>query len=166
MLELHNISVAGQPAARQYLAFALGASRYGLAIDQVVELRRDDPLTTLANAPPALKGVTNLRGNIVPILDLGLALGGAAAVEGAHSAVIILRSGGHLLGVVVDSVLDVVALRPDQIRPSPMLGERRLADYLSGVATHDERMLLLIELPQALVQTALGATLAESGSTA
>ena len=128
----------------EFLAFKLGDEEYAIDILKVQEIRANEAVTRIANAPAYLKGVTNLRGTIVPIVDLRVKLGmGSASQAGV---VIILDLGGRVMGMVVDAVSDVVALAPDEIRPAPEFGSAVDARFISGIALVAERMMILVDI--------------------
>lgn len=129
----------------EVLAFRLGQEEYGVDILKVQEIRGHDPVTRIANAPAFIEGVVNLRGIIVPIVDLRLRFGIAASRERPR-VVVILNVLGRVIGMVVDSVSDVVRLGPDDIRPAPEMGGGFGADFLLGLGTIDERMLILLDI--------------------
>lgn len=147
-----NRSPRSEPAgaAGEYLSFRLGAEEYGVDILKVQEIRGYEPPTRLAGAPSSIKGVVNLRGLIVPIVDLRLQLGLDQAHYDASTVVIILSVAGRVLGAVVDSVSDVVDLAPDQIRPAPEFHGAIDASYITGLgslrAGDTERLLILTDI--------------------
>jgi purine-binding chemotaxis protein CheW len=129
----------------EFLSFRLGDEEYAIDILQVQEIRAHEAVTRIANAPAFVKGVINLRGRIVPIVDMRLKLGMPAAGGGAP-VTIILDIGGRIMGVVVDAVSDVIALLPDQIRPAPVLGIELASRLIRGLAPIDDRMLIVIDI--------------------
>ena len=137
------------------LAFRLGEEEYGVDILKVQEIRGHDPLTRIANAPDFIQGVVNLRGIIVPIIDLRLRFGITATREQPR-VVIILNLGGRVIGMVVDGVSDVVRLGPIDIRPAPEMGSRFGADFLLGLGIIDERMLILLDIEALMASSELG----------
>src|SRR4051795_5027563 len=139
---IHEAShVARHEAARaaatqsggEFLTFRLGAEEYGIDILKVQEIRSYEPPTRIANAPPFVKGVVNLRGVIVPIVDLRLKLGCASADYNGFTVVIVLNVRGRVVGAVVDSVSDVLELTRDQIKPAPELASNIDAAYITGI---------------------------------
>ena len=132
--------------ANEVLAFNLGGEEYGIDILKVQEIRGYEAVTRIANAPDFIKGVTNLRGVIVPIVDMRIRLGVGKPVYDAMTVVIILSILGRVIGMVVDSVSDVITLKPEQIRPAPNMGGSIDTEYLTGLATIDERMLILVNI--------------------
>ncbi|MCY1245630.1 Chemotaxis protein CheW [compost metagenome] len=110
------------------------------------EIRGYDRVTAIANAPPFIKGVINLRGAIVPIVDLRVKFNLADVSYDQFTVVIILNVGRRIIGAVVDSVSDVIALAADEIRPRPEFGASFDTEYLLGLATAGERMLILVDI--------------------
>jgi len=137
----------GVPTSRQeYLSFKLGAEEYGIDILKVQEIRGYEPPTRMANVPDYIKGVVNLRGTIVPIVDLRIKFRLDAAEYNDFTVVIILNVSGRVLGVVVDGVSDVTSLCADQIKPKPQFSAAVDADHIVGLGTVDGRMLILIDI--------------------
>ena len=147
-------AVAGGAPAREFLTFRLGAEEYGIDILKVQEIRGYDAVTRIANAPPFIKGVINLRGVIVPIVDLRLKFNLGEAKYDAFTVVIILNVARRVVGVVVDSVSDVLELAADQIRAAPEFSSMLDASHITGLGctkggasdASAERMLILIDI--------------------
>ncbi|MDP3519408.1 MAG: chemotaxis protein CheW, partial [Hydrogenophaga sp.] len=118
---MSNTAATAEAQPGEYLSFRLGNEEYGIPILTVQEIRGYQEPTRIANAPPAIKGVVNLRGVIVPIVDLRLQLGLEQAVYNEITATIVLNLGQRVVGIVVDSVSDVVALSAAQIKEPPQL---------------------------------------------
>ncbi|MCY1481397.1 Chemotaxis protein CheW [compost metagenome] len=139
---------AGQAGslAQEYLTFTLGDEEYAIDILRVQEIRGYERVTAIANAPPFIKGVINLRGAIVPIVDLRVKFNLADVTYDQFTVVIILNVGRRIIGAVVDSVSDVIALAADEIRPRPEFGASFDTEYLLGLATAGERMLILVDI--------------------
>ncbi|ELX08817.1 chemotaxis protein CheW [Janthinobacterium sp. HH01] len=144
-------ATAGQEP-RRTLVFGLGAEDYAIDIGLVQELRGYGAVTRLANAPVCLKGVINLRGVIVPLVDLRIKFGQPAPGYDASTVVIVLNLGRRTVGVVVDRVDEVVGLEPEQLQPPPQLGEAGVTDHVLGVATVDQRMLILVDMARLLAE--------------
>jgi purine-binding chemotaxis protein CheW len=143
----------------EVLAFRLGTEEFGIDIHAVRELRGYSAITRLANAPDYLKGVVNLRGLIVPIVDLRLKLGLGEASYNDFTVVIVLAVEAQQIGVVVDSVSDVISLQAEQIKPPPPSGPNFRHDYLTGIATVGERLLQLTDLATLLADVSASAEL-------
>lgn len=136
--------------AREFLTFTLGAEEYGVDILKVQEIRGYDTVTRIPDAPEFIKGVINLRGTIVPVVDLRLKFKLGEAVYNALTVMIILNIGARVVGMVVDSVSDVIALDAAQLRPPPEFGSAFDARYLAGLGTVDDRMLILLDIEKLL----------------
>ena len=143
-------------ATTEVLSFRLGAEEYALSILKVQEIRGYDNVTRIASAPDYLKGVVNLRGIIVPIVDMRIKFNVGAPTYDAFTVVIVLNINGHTIGMVVDSVSDVVTLTPDQIKAAPDLGASVAAEYLQGLGTVGERMLILLDIDKLLSSDDMG----------
>jgi purine-binding chemotaxis protein CheW len=131
---------------REYLTFRLGEEEYGIDILKVQEIRGYEQPTRIANAPSFIKGVVNLRGVIVPIVDMRLKFGLGTAEYNDFTVVIILNLGARVVGMVVDSVSDVMELSPDQIRDTPEIDSVVDSSYITGLGTLNDRMLILIAI--------------------
>ncbi len=130
---------------REFLTFTLGAEEYAIDILKVQEIRGYESVTKIANTPEFIKGVINLRGLIVPIVDLRIKFNLSEPVYDDFTVAIILNIGKRVIGVVVDSVSDVVSLAEDSIHPAPEFGTFD-TQYLMGLATLDERLLILLDI--------------------
>jgi purine-binding chemotaxis protein CheW len=137
-------------ATREVLVFVLGGEEYGVDILKVQEIRGYDKVTPIPAAPAYLKGVINLRGIIVPVIDLRVKFALADAKYDAFTVVIILRIGGRVVGIVVDGVSDVVRLAASDIKAAPSLGGLVDASFLAGLATQNDRMVLLLDIEKFL----------------
>jgi purine-binding chemotaxis protein CheW len=140
--------------AREFLTFRLGAESYGIEILKVQEIRGYETPTAIANAPAFIKGVINLRGVIVPVLDLRIKFRLPQATYDEFTVVIILNLAGRVVGVVVDSVSDVLTLAVDLIRPPPEFASATFdTKYITGLATVDDRMLILLDIERLMTGT-------------
>jgi len=140
----------------EFLAFTLGGEEYGIDIQKVQEIRGYDAVTRIANAPEFIKGVVNLRGVIAPIVDMRIKFNLDTPTYDASTVVIVLNITGHLLGMVVDSVVDVFTLAADQIKPAPKMSTVLDIDYLIGIGALDEHMLILIDIEKLVSSTEMG----------
>jgi purine-binding chemotaxis protein CheW len=122
-------------SSREVLAFTLGREEYGIDIQKVHELRGYDAVTRIANSPEFIKGVVNLRGIIVPIIDMRIKLNIGTPTYDQFTVVIILGIAGRVMGMVVDSVSDVTTLSADQIKPAPDMGGALNTDFVLGLGT-------------------------------
>ena len=137
-------------ATREVLVFVLGKEEYGVDILKVQEIRGYEKVTPIPAAPDYLKGVVNLRGIIVPVIDMRVKFRLADPRYDAFTVVIILRIGGRVIGIVVDGVSDVVRLSPGEVKPPPQLGSVVDGSFLAGLATQNERMILLMDIEKFL----------------
>ena len=131
---------------RELLTFTLGGEEYGIDILKVQEIRGYEAVTTIVNAPEFIKGVINLRGIIVPIVDMRIKfkLGNASYDE--TTVVIVLNVSNRVVGIVVDGVSDVTTLKQADVKPAPEFGGGLDTKYLLGLGTIDERMLILVDI--------------------
>ncbi|HEU0277045.1 MAG TPA: chemotaxis protein CheW [Rhodanobacteraceae bacterium] len=136
--------------ARQYLVFSLGDEEYAIDILKVQEIRDYEHVTRVSGAPPFIKGVANLRGLIVPIVDLRIKFRLAHADYNGQTVVIVINLGARVVGVVVDRVSDVVTLAPGQTKPAPDFGIGLPLDYVDGLGDLAERMLILVDIEKLL----------------
>jgi len=134
------------PLTFEFLTFTLGQEEYGIDIQKVQELRGYDTVTHIANAPEFIKGVINLRGVIVPIIDMRIKFNLGMRNYNQLTVVIILNIEGRVTGVVVDSVSDVITLTPEQVKSVPEMGAVLKTDYLIGLGALNERMLILVDI--------------------
>ncbi|MFD2190265.1 chemotaxis protein CheW [Pistricoccus aurantiacus] len=136
--------------SRQYLVFSLGDEEYAVDILKVQEIRGYENVTRIANVPAFIKGVTNLRGVIVPIVDLRIKFNLENVEYGDLTSVIVINVGQRVIGVVVDGVSDVMTLMPKQIRPAPEFGSALSTEYLYGLGSLEDRMLILVDIDKLL----------------
>jgi purine-binding chemotaxis protein CheW len=157
MMETTRFAEKATVSTQEYLTFRLGAEEYGIDILKVQEIRGYDTVTRIANAPAFIKGVINLRGVIVPIVDLRLKFNLGEAKYDAFTVVIILNVASRVVGAVVDSVSDVLELNAEQVRPAPEFNSLLDASYIMGIGNvktvgqgedggEDERMLILVDI--------------------
>jgi purine-binding chemotaxis protein CheW len=140
----------------EYLTFTLGSEEYGVDILKVQEIRGYDQVTRLPDAPDFIKGVINLRGLIVPVVDLRLKFRLSQAVYDATTVMIVLSVAGRTIGVVVDGVSDVMRLDPAQLREVPDLGSSIDRRFLTGLGVVDERMLILLDIERLMTSEEMG----------
>lgn len=144
---------AAAPKALEFLSFTLGQEEYGIDIQKVQELRGYDTVTRIANAPEHIKGVVNLRGIIVPIVDMRIKFNLGTPSYDQFTVVIILNIASRVMGIVVDSVSDVITLKPEQIKPAPEMGSVLDTGYLIGLGTLNERMLILVDIDKLMTSS-------------
>jgi len=137
----------GVQSSNEYLTFTLGKEEYGIEILKVQEIRGYEAVTRIANAPEFIKGVVNLRGIIVPIVDMRIKFKLGDAEYNQFTVVIILNVAERVVGMVVDSVSDVIQLTAGQIRPVPDFSSSTFdTKYITGLGTIDQRMLILVDI--------------------
>jgi purine-binding chemotaxis protein CheW len=144
---------AQKSGAAEFLTFRLGAEEYGIDILRVQEIRSYEVPTRLANVPSFIKGVVNLRGVIVPVVDLRIKLHCASVEYNDFTVVIVLNVHGRVVGAVVDSVSDVLELDHEQISAAPEMNATVDTSYITGIASAGERMLILMDI-EALMSSA------------
>ena len=137
---------SGVATSGEYLTFTLGAEEYGIDILKVQEIRGYDAVTKIANAPAFIKGVINLRGVIVPIVDLRIKFNLGNPTYDQFTVVIILNIGKRVMGVVVDGVSDVIQLSSDNLHPSPEFGSVLDTRYILGLGTVENRMIIVVDI--------------------
>ncbi len=141
---MQNNQEAG--ANSEFLAFSLGDEVYGIDILMVQEIRGYEPVTKIANTPDFIKGVINLRGVIVPVVDMRIKFRLDMVDYNQFTVVIILNVCERVIGMVVDGVSDVIALAPEHIHAAPEFGSSLDTQYLRGMATIDEHMIILVDI--------------------
>jgi len=153
-------AVTATQGAREYLSFKLGAEEYGIDILKVQEIRGYENPTRIANAAHFIKGVVNLRGVIVPIVDMRLRFGLADVQYNSFTVVIILNIASRTVGMVVDSVSDVLELGGEQIKPAPEFNGAIEASYITGLGTirngDAHRMLILMDIERMMTSAEMG----------
>ncbi|MEJ2793568.1 chemotaxis protein CheW [Iodobacter sp. LRB] len=140
-------------AAREILVFALGSEEYGIDILKVQEIRGYDAVTSIANVPAFIKGVINLRGNIVPIVDLRIKFGLGNIMYDHFTVVIILNVANRTVGIVVDGVSDVLTLAANHVKPAPEFGAVLDTAYIQGLGTLEERMIILVDIEKLMTSS-------------
>ncbi|MBW6391390.1 MAG: chemotaxis protein CheW [Halomonas sp.] len=141
---------AAEAHNREFLVFSLGDEEYAVDILKVQEIRGYENVTRIANAPDFIKGVTNLRGVIVPIVDLRIKFHLDKVEYGGQTVVIVVNVEDRVVGIVVDGVSDVMTLSPDQIKPAPEFGVTLSSDFLSGLGSLEDRMLVIVDIDKLL----------------
>jgi len=156
---MHEISVITgtslTPDAEQYLTFRLDGLDYGIPIQQVQEIRGWTRVTPLPNSPRYIKGVLNLRGTIVPIIDLRLRFNLSEGTYDACTVIVVVNVGGRLAGLVVDAVSDVINLAPEQRRSAPEFEGQANRQFIQGLTQVDDKLLVLIDVDKLVNQEAL-----------
>lgn len=141
---------AAREATREVLVFVIGKEEYAVDILKVQEIRGYEKVTAIPAAPDYLKGVVNLRGVIVPVVDMRIKFGLADPQYNSFTVVVILRLASRVVGIVVDGVSDVVPLAASDVKEAPRLGATVEASFLTGVATLADRMILLLDIEKFL----------------
>ncbi|GAB2525237.1 chemotaxis protein CheW [Lysobacter humi (ex Lee et al. 2017)] len=143
-------------ADHEYLTFTLGAEEYGVDILKAQEIRGYDQVTRLPGAPGFVKGAINLRGLIVPVVDMRLKFALSQATYDDTTVMVVLSVAGRTIGIVVDSVSDVIRLQPAQVRPTPDLGSAIDRKFLTGLGVVEERMLILLDIERLMTSEEMG----------
>jgi len=141
---------------REFLAFKLGHEEYGIDILRVQEIRSYEAPTRMANAPDYIKGVVNLRGVIVPIIDMRMKFNLEEVKYDGFTVVIVLNIGQQVIGMVVDGVSDVITLAPEQLRPVPELSSSIASDHLLAIGSLGDRMLILLDIEKLMSSADMG----------
>ena len=142
--------------SNEFLTFRLAEEEYCIDILKVQEIRSYEVVTTIANAPEFIKGVVNLRGTIVPIVDMRIKFNLGEVDYTQFTVVIILNVAGRVVGMVVDSVSDVISLTATQIRPPPNFSSTFDVRYITGLGTVDQRMLILVDIEKLMTGSDMG----------
>lgn len=145
-----DAKAAVRESVLEVLVFDLGGEQYGVDILKVQEIRGLEKVTPIPRAPDYLKGVMNLRGVVVPVVDLRVKFGLAEPRYDSFTVMVLLRIASRIIGIVVDGVSDVVRLTPSQIKPAPQLGSVVDSSFIAGVATPGEQMVLLLDIGKLL----------------
>ena len=132
--------------SRQLITFQLGDQILGVDIMAIREIRAWSPATPLPNVPPHVRGVVNLRGVVLPVLDLSHRLGWGMTDPSSRHVIIVVRIGEQLQGIIVDAVNDIVTVQTEDMQPLPDMGDAAAAQSLDGLATIDQRLILVLAL--------------------
>jgi purine-binding chemotaxis protein CheW len=143
-------AAAGEGERLKFVSFAIGSEQYGVDIMSVREIKVWTDATNLPKQPDYVRGVLNLRGVIVPIVDLRRRFGQGHTEATASNIVIIVQIGARLVGMLADRVLDIVSLDASKIQPVPRISNSARIDFLSGLITVDGALIALIDLPNLL----------------
>jgi len=148
-----NSNAASGAEAHEFLTFTLGNEEYGVDILKVQEIRGYDTVTRIPDTPEYIKGVINLRGTIVPVIDMRLKFKLSNVSYDSFTVMIILNVARRVVGMVVDGVSDVIGLTTDQIRPAPELGRGVDGEFLTGIGALEKRMLILVDIEKLIGST-------------
>jgi purine-binding chemotaxis protein CheW len=143
-------------AEKEFLTFVLGSETYSLDVMTVKEIRGYQPVTKIANSPDFIKGVLNLRGDIVPILDLRIKFSVGEATYNEFTIVIMLNIDERVVGIVVDEVSDVIKVAAQDVKPPPEFGVVFDSSYLYGLTTIEQQMIILINIESLISSEELG----------
>jgi len=152
----HEAARAAAAAGGEFLTFRLGEEEYGIDILKVQEIRSYEQPTRIANAPSFIKGVVNLRGVIVPIVDLRVKLNCASVEYNSFTVVIVLNVKGRVVGAVVDSVSDVLELGSGTIKPAPEMHTSVDTSFITGIGSVNDRMLILMDIEGLMTSSDMG----------
>lgn len=147
---------AARLADHEYLTFTLASEEYGVDILTVQEIRGYDHVTRLPGAPEFVKGAINLRGLIVPVVDMRLKFRLSNATYDETTVMIVLTVAGRTIGIVVDGVSDVLRLSAEQVRPTPEFGSAIDRKFITGLGVVDERMLILLDIERLMTSEEMG----------
>lgn len=145
-----------QGEKKEFLTFTVGDEEYAIDILKVQEIRGYDAVTRVANSPEYIKGVINMRGVIVPVVDMRIKFHLGNVTYDEFTVMIILNLGHRIVGMVVDSVSDVIALRPEEIRPAPDFGSTFDTQYLLGLASVGDRMAIVVDIEKLMTSQEMG----------
>jgi purine-binding chemotaxis protein CheW len=143
-------------AIREFLTFTLAREEYGIDILRVQEIRSYEEPTRLASSAPFVKGVVNLRGVIVPVVDMRLKFNLANVTYNSTTVVIVINIANRIVGMVVDGVSDVISLTPDQLRPTPDFSSVIGNDHVMAIGSLDDRMLILLDIEKLMTSPDMG----------
>lgn len=152
---MEQIETAGGMTAfngdtNQYLTFSLGAEEYGIEILKVQEIKGYSTITPIPNAPPHIKGVINLRGTVIPVVDLRAKFSMDAADYTKFTVIIVVRVNDKIIGLVVDAVSDVLDIPKEEVRPAPSFGARVDTRFINGMANIGEKLAVLLDIHKLL----------------
>jgi purine-binding chemotaxis protein CheW len=158
------MNMTAASAEQEYLTFTLGQEHYGVDILKVQEIRGWEPLREMHDVPPYIKGVLDFRGRIIPIVDLRIRFA-VEPVEYLPTTVVIVlsRGDGDMMGVVVDAVSDVLSIRGDAIKPPPRLGSHINNEYVTGMVSLEQGMVMLIDAERLIDPDELEAAQRQAG---
>ena len=138
---------------RQLILFALGNGSYGIPIENVFEIKKMEEITVVPKAPKFIEGVINLRGNVVPVVDLRRRFGMATVDVTKRTKIIIVEIGKRQFGLIVDSVAEVVTLSNDQIEPSLPTVSGLKAEFINGIGKMNDKLIIILEISRILQST-------------
>jgi purine-binding chemotaxis protein CheW len=133
--------------AHQLITFHLGSQSFGLDIMAIREIRAWTPTTRLPHVPSYVAGVVNLRGTVLPVIDLAARLGWNSVSPTERHVIIVAQIAGQLRGLIVDAVSDIVTVQDEDLQPPPSTGGEGAVPHLEGVIALDDRMVMVLDLP-------------------
>ena len=147
---MNQTSHNGGPGGRELIAFRVAAQDFCVDVRTVREIRGWSPATELPHTPPYVRGVINLRGAVLPIVDLAARLGFAAATPTARHVIVVAEMSNQLVGLLVEAVSDILTVADDQIQPTPDIAAEPARSFLRGIMAVDGRMVSLLALDRVL----------------
>ncbi len=153
----NSAATAAPPDTHQYLTFRLGQEEYGIEILRVQEIKGYSAITPIPNTPPHIKGVMNLRGTVVPVMDLRVRFGLAEGVLDRFTVVIVVTAGTRIVGLVVDAVSDVLDIEASDVVPPPEMGQYVDTSCLTGMAKSEDRLISLLAIDRVVGMDTLAA---------
>lgn len=130
----------------QWVTFRLGDEKYGINVMQVQEVLRVAEIAPVPGAPSYVLGIINLRGNVVTVIDTRNRFGLMSREADDSSRIVIIETASHIIGILVDSVAEVVELRSSDIETAPNVGNEETSKYIQGVTSRDNELLILVDL--------------------
>jgi purine-binding chemotaxis protein CheW len=156
---MEELAIAEKPkktaAANQFLTFSLGQEEYGIELLKVQEIKGYSAITPIPNTPGHIKGVMNLRGAVIPIVDLRMRFGMDAIEYTQFNVIIVINAGAKVIGLLVDAVSDVLNVGPDDVRPSPDFGSHADTHFISGMASSGDKVAVLLDIEALLSEADL-----------
>ena len=144
------MSVAGITETTQYLTFKLGDEIFSLDVAKVREILDFTTITKVPRTPDFMRGVINLRGSVVPVIDMRLKFGMSGTEKTVNTCIVVVEVGLEgetiILGALADSVQEVIDLDPDQIEPAPKIGTKLRTDFIKGMGKHDSRFIMILDV--------------------
>ncbi len=150
VVERNELQASAAEDERQYLTFQLGEEFYGVNILKVQEIKGYTNVTRIPNTPDYMKGVLNLRGTIVPIINLRMKFGMEQIEHTAFTVIVVVVVRERVMGMIVDAVSDVLTVGANDVKPSPSFGTKVNTSFIDGIATAQEHLVTLLDIDQVL----------------
>ncbi|MBJ6723783.1 chemotaxis protein CheW [Geomesophilobacter sediminis] len=145
--------------SNQYLSFRLAEETFAMNVAQVREILDFTTVTKVPQTPPYMRGVINLRGSVVPVLDLRLKFGMSQTENTVNSCIVVVElQEGAVVGVLTDAVQEVLDIEPDQIEPAPRLGTKLNKDFILGMGRHDDQFIMILDVDRIFCLEDVGLT--------